>query len=418
MHVPAAAPLSPMTTASLAGPLVRYGFAAVIGAAISALLQRSIRRFAAELANDGPLIRPSDTSNPLNNPSATSDPLSRPYDCQLCKLRWRCPSDQQAHLASKEHRRNVALLKASQPHGGALSKEDENMHCAFCNVWLRDAAAYSIHVAGKRHARNVAAAAGTLSFDFFGRMRCGPPSSTAGDLEGDELDPAPAADEMLAPSESVTEVATSAPTSAPPDGCGVITCDLEKPENAGSICRLLSNFSYEGASLVHVHSGVMAGSEAKTSLLFRSMAMKRAARNSDSKLDRRLVPLAEFVSSIATWPRPIVAVETAPGAVDIHGFAFPKQCDVLVGGETRGIHPSILAALRPDLDAIIYIPMPGFARSMNVAAATCAALYEHRRQHPRPASQNGGRAHGEGCTKEITAECVVRTGGGLSRMSV
>ena len=336
MHVPAAAPMSPMTTASLAGPLVRYGFAAVIGAAISALLQRSIRHFAAELANGGPLIRPSDTRNPLNNPSATSDPLSRPYDCQLCKLRWRCPSDQKAHLASKEHRRNVALLKASQPHGGALSKEDENMHCAFCNVWLRDAAAYSIHVAGKRHARNVAAAAGTLSFDFFGRMHCGPPSSTAGDLEADELDPAPAADEVPAPSESVTEVATSAPTSAPPDGCGVITCDLEKPENAGSICRLLSNFSYEGASLVHVHSGVMAGAEAKTSLLFRSMAMKRAARNSDSKLDRRLVPLAEFVSSIATWPRPIVAVETAPGAVDIHGFAFPKQCDVLVGGETRG----------------------------------------------------------------------------------
>jgi hypothetical protein len=69
-----------------------------------------------------------------------------------------------------------------------------------------------------------------------------------------------------------------------------------------------------------------------------------------------------------------------------------------------GIHPSILAALRvrPDLDAIIYIPMPGFARSMNVAAATCAALYEHRRQHPRPASKNGGRAHGEGCTKETS----------------
>ena len=189
MHVPAAAPLAPpMTAASLAGPLVRYGFAAVIGAAISALLERRLRRIAAELANGGPLIRPSDTSDPLSNPSANGDPLSRPYDCQLCKLRWRCPSDQEAHLASKEHRRNVALLKASQPHGGALSKEDENMHCAFCNVWLRDAAAYSIHVAGKRHARNVAAAAGTLSFDFFGRMHCGPPSSTAGDLEGDELD--------------------------------------------------------------------------------------------------------------------------------------------------------------------------------------------------------------------------------------
>ena len=168
---------------------------------------------------------------------------------------------------------------------------------------------------------------------------------------------------------------------------GVITCDLEKAENAGSLCRLLSNFAAEGASLVHVHTprvgATAAEAEATQTTLLRSNAMALAGRHAHRKLARTVVSLDDFLPRIATWPRPIVVIETAEGAVDIHGFLFPPQCDVLVGGETRGVHPSLLAALRPGTDAIVYIPMPGFARSMNVASAACAALYEHRRQHPQ-----------------------------------
>jgi tRNA(Leu) C34 or U34 (ribose-2'-O)-methylase TrmL len=358
---------------SLAGAILRYLAAAVVGAAFSRLLmQRHRRRISVQVTDDcakraerGPL------SEDRNVCANERGPLSRPYDCEVCRLHWRrsvqASADLQAHIASKEHRRNLALLKASEPSSGALSKVDENVHCSFCSVWIRDAASYSVHVSGKKHARNVAAAGGTLQHAFFDRLHaepsallCMPPSSS-------EVRYMPSSSEAVA---SVAAVS-----------CGVITCDLEKPENAGSICRILSNFSSVGTSLVHVHTPLMADSEATQHLLLRSVVVQRVARHCESKLERRTLSLAEFVKSIPSWPRPIVALETADGAVDLHGFAFPRQCDVLVGGETRGVHPNILSALRPGVDSIVFIPMPGFAKSMNVAAATCAALYEHRRQH-------------------------------------
>ena len=344
-----------MTEPSSWLPVLRYLAAAAAGAVISALMQR--RHKVSEVdSNDSSVHR------------ADSNPLIRPFDCTVCRLRWRQPPhDLQPHRSSKEHRRNLALLKASGPSDSALSRASENVHCSYCDVWIRDAAAYSVHVAGKKHARNMAAASGTRSFAFFDR------------LEDDSGPPILYGDRGAAPSPS----GAAAPAVSTAVGCGVITCDLEKPENAGSVCRLLSNFSSEGASLVHVHSPLMAEAEAKQRLLLRSGAMRLAARHCDSKLERCILPLADFVQRIGSWPRPIVAVETAEGAVDIHSFAFPELCDVLVGGETRGVHPSILSALRPGIDAIVFIPMPGFARSMNVAAATCAALYEHRRQHAR-----------------------------------
>jgi tRNA(Leu) C34 or U34 (ribose-2'-O)-methylase TrmL len=149
------------------------------------------------------------------------------------------------------------------------------------------------------------------------------------------------------------------------------------------IIRLLGNFGFEGACLMHVHTPLCPGTggEATQQRLLRSSAMRLAGRNCDAKLTRQVVALDAFVDRIATWPRPIVVVETAHGAESIHSFGFPEHCDLLVGGEVRGVHPGILAALRPGIDSVIYVPMAGFAKSMNVAAATCVALYEHRRQH-------------------------------------
>ena len=339
---------------------VRYCAAALAGAALSTLLHR----------------RRSSRSE-----SSTVDPLDKPFDCHICRIRWRQPPpDPGVHLASKEHRRNLALLKGSAPDGGAMSRANENLHCSYCDVWVRDSAAYALHAAGRKHARAVATSGGTAQHDFFRSQHVSTPTpDVSTDVPGsNHVGPLPS--EADSPSETITAAATAATaaTTASCTGCGVITCDLEKPGNAGSICRLLSNFSAVGSSLTHVHS---LAPETQSRLL-RSSAMQLAARHSDAKLTRRALPLADFLSSIAHWPRPIVAVETAAGAVDIHTFTFPRRCDVLVGGETRGIHPSILAALRPGVDAIVFIPMPGFAHSMNVATATCVALYEHRKQHP------------------------------------
>lgn len=88
-----------------------------------------------------------------------------------------------------------------------------NVYCTSCDMWLRDDAQYTVHIAGKKHRmallsvsgnsvsrrgkREKEGGSGTLSHEFFSSVQA---------------------------------------TSAPPP-IGVITVDLEKPENAGAICR-------------------------------------------------------------------------------------------------------------------------------------------------------------------------------------
>jgi tRNA G18 (ribose-2'-O)-methylase SpoU len=77
-------------------------------------------------------------------------------------------------------------------------------------------------------------------------------------------------------------------------------------------------------------------------------------------------------------------VETAAGAISLHDWELQRAdrpaFNILLGGETKGVHPSIMAALRKGYDEVVYIPMPGFCVSMNVATALCTVLYEIRRQ--------------------------------------
>ena len=143
--------------------IARYIAAAMAGAAASALLMRCRRRRLLKAACAGPL-------------AACADPLARPFDCEVCRTRWRGkPPDLSAHLASKEHRRNLALLKSGSSDAGSghqESKAADNLHCAYCNVWLRDAAAYGKHCAGKKHAGKVSIAGGTACYPFFDQQAC------------------------------------------------------------------------------------------------------------------------------------------------------------------------------------------------------------------------------------------------------
>ena len=150
--------------------IARYIAAAMAGAAASALLMRCRRRRLLKAACAGPLAACADP------PAACADPLARPFDCEVCRTRWRGkPPDLSTHLASKEHRRNLALLKSGSSDAGSghqESKAADNLHCAYCNVWLRDAAAYGKHCAGKKHAGKVSIAGGTACYPFFDQQAC------------------------------------------------------------------------------------------------------------------------------------------------------------------------------------------------------------------------------------------------------
>jgi tRNA(Leu) C34 or U34 (ribose-2'-O)-methylase TrmL len=80
---------------------------------------------------------------------------------------------------------------------------------------------------------------------------------------------------------------------------------------------------------------------------------------------------------------PVIALETAAGAVNLCDFRFPESCEIMVGAEGTGISPAVISALEPGRgDAVVYVPLPGVYHSLNVATALAIALYEYRRQWP------------------------------------
>lgn len=81
---------------------------------------------------------------------------------------------------------------------------------------------------------------------------------------------------------------------------------------------------------------------------------------------------------------PVIVLEAIAGAVSIYNFKFPKECEIMVGSENKGVTKEILKNLRRGVDAVVFVPMVGHAahRSLNVASAMTIALYEYRRQWP------------------------------------
>ena len=307
---------------------------------------------------------PSVTDRPPPKPANDRPPLPR-WHCEICKLHCRSASNFREHLKGKTHAHNAALLSGAAVAAVtekrlmnapmsesvtnrtvAYGSEQVVRHCAICDAWVPSHDTQHEQTrAHKAAARE--SAAGTRSRQFVSGIH-------------------------------VDEEAGSA--------IGVITCDLEQEANAGAICRVLANFATAGARLVHVTTGT----RESTHQLLISGRVRRVARNCETKLERTLLTLGEFVAAIGTWERPIVAVETATGAVSICDFRFPPECDLLVGGESLGVHVDILTALRPGIDHIVFIPMAGFYQSMNVSAATSVALFEFRRQHPGLKRASGG----------------------------
>jgi tRNA G18 (ribose-2'-O)-methylase SpoU len=274
------------------------------------------------------------------------------FSCEVCRIHCRSASNLRDHLNGKTHRRNAALLcgTALDPMDRAAAAESsrrdgapQSVHCLPCDAWVPEAE-FARHLQSPSHAVAIRAqAAGTCSRAFFGA------TETAGD-----------------------------------SSVGVITCDLEQEANAGTICRSLANFCGVGARLLHVQSPPTADGASRNvgGGVLVSGRLRSVSRHCEQKLTRQLLSLDDFIEMLPRWERPIVAVETASGAQDLTSFAFPAVCDVLVGGESTGVAPRILAALRPDVDRIVYVPMAGFHKSMNVAQAVTVALYEYRRQHP------------------------------------
>ena len=72
----------------------------------------------------------------------------------------------------------------------------------------------------------------------------------------------------------------------------------------------------------------------------------------------------------------IVAIETADNATCIYDTQLPENAAFIVGSESHGLSDDLLA----QCDQVVYIPVPGPTRSLNVSHAAAVALFEWQRQ--------------------------------------
>lgn len=69
---------------------------------------------------------------------------------------------------------------------------------------------------------------------------------------------------------------------------------------------------------------------------------------------------------------PVVAIEVADGARDMHDFDWPRPVAIMFGNEVNGIHERNLKRC----DHVVKIPMHGYKNSINVATAFGIVLYD------------------------------------------
>ena len=143
----------------------------------------------------------------------------------------------------------------------------------------------------------------------------------------------------------------------------ILADNLLTPDNMGSMIRLSDNI---GASEM-----IFLGTEPTNSI----GRIRRCAASSRDNIKwyfteendlRKLVPAN----------KKIVAIETATNATNIYDTALPADVAFIVGNESRGIREEILN----QCDLIVYIPIPGPTRSLNVSHAASVAIFEWFRQ--------------------------------------
>ena len=135
------------------------------------------------------------------------------------------------------------------------------------------------------------------------------------------------------------------------------------PDNMGAMIRLADNI---GASEV-----CFLGKEEE----HRLGKVRRAAASSRDNI-RWYFSEESDLHRIVPEGKQIVAIETADNATCIYDTQLPEDVAFIVGSESHGLSEELLA----QCDMVVYIPVPGPTRSLNVSHAAAVALFEWQRQ--------------------------------------
>lgn len=143
----------------------------------------------------------------------------------------------------------------------------------------------------------------------------------------------------------------------------LIADHLMTPDNLGAMIRLADNI---GATEV-----CFLGKEEE----HRLGKVRRAAASSRDNI-RWYFSEESDLRKIVLAGKQIVAIETADNATCIYDTQLPENVAFVVGSESCGLSEDLLA----QCDQVVYIPVPGPTRSLNVSHAAAVALFEWQRQ--------------------------------------
>lgn len=146
----------------------------------------------------------------------------------------------------------------------------------------------------------------------------------------------------------------------------LIADHLLTPDNIGAMIRLADNI---GATEV-----CFLGREED----HRLGKVRRAAASSRDNIKWYFSEETDL-HKIVPQDKAIVAIETADNATCIYDTQLPENVAFIVGSESHGLSDELLA----QCDQVVYIPVPGPTRSLNVSHAAAVALFEWQRQMSR-----------------------------------
>ncbi len=143
----------------------------------------------------------------------------------------------------------------------------------------------------------------------------------------------------------------------------LIADHLLTPDNMGAMIRLADNI---GATEV-----CFLGREEE----HRLTKVRRAAASSRDNI-RWYFSDSTNLREVVPEGKTIVAVETADNATCVYDTELPENVAFIVGSESHGLSDELLS----QCDMVVYIPVPGPTRSLNVSHAAAVALFEWQRQ--------------------------------------
>ena len=143
----------------------------------------------------------------------------------------------------------------------------------------------------------------------------------------------------------------------------IIADHLMTPDNMGALIRLADNI---GASEI-----CFLGKEDE----HRLGKVRRAAASSRDNI-RWYFSEESNLRNLVPKDKSIVAIETADNATCIYDTQLPEDVVFIVGSESHGLSEELLE----QCDMVVYIPVPGPTRSLNVSHAAAVALFEWQRQ--------------------------------------